>query len=374
MAATERQKKKQFPIMKAVEMTALLVVILLLGFWYLHRGKGAIRPGRQAPASQSVVPGHWVVVKYLPVKRSLEAVGTVTPIDPVKLAARISGRVVQTELYDGEKVRRGQMLVRLDDTRLKAQLAATAALAQMAKARLHQALIDQRRDRKLLATGDVTRAAMDLADTAVATDQAAVANAIAAEHSAATLLRHTRIISPISGIVTQKMVSVGDTVMPGEVLADLYNPAQLELDATVRESLANRLRRGEKLPVELTGFASPIIGSVRQIVPRVSTQTRSFIVKISASFPRGAWPGVFGHVRVPIGTRRVLVVPQTAIQYVGQLSIVDISLDGRRRMQAIQTGRKIGSDREVLSGLQAGQRVWMVGRAGAGHSTGKKSG
>jgi RND family efflux transporter MFP subunit len=266
------------------------------------------------------------------------------------------------------------MLVRLDDTRLKAQLAATAALAQMAKARLHQALIDQRRDRKLLATGDVTRAAMDLADTAVATDQAAVANAIAAEHSAATLLRHTRIISPISGIVTQKMVSVGDTVMPGEVLADLYNPAQLELDATVRESLANRLRRGEKLPVELTGFASPIIGSVRQIVPRVSTQTRSFIVKISAPFPRGAWPGVFGHVRVPIGTRRVLVVPQTAIQYVGQLSIVDISLDGRRRMQAIQTGRKIGSDREVLSGLQAGQRVWMAGRAGAGHSAGKKSG
>ena len=102
---------------------------------------------------------------------------------------------------------------------------------------------------------------------------------------------------------------------------------------------------------------------MRQIVPRVSTRTRSFIVKISARFPRGAWPGVFGHVLLPLGMHRMLVVPQAAIEYIGQLSVVDVALGKRRRMQAVQTGRKVGAFREILAGLKAGQRVWVFSAA-----------
>ena len=363
MVAAEKRKKFKFPGIKAMVVVVLVLAAVISVVWYRHRGAGEILPGRQPPSPQSQIPGHWAAVRFLSIRRSLRAVGTVIPIDPVNLAARISGRVVQCELYDGEKVIKGETLVRLDDTRLRAQLAAAAAMVQMAKAHLHQALIDQRRDRKLLATGDVTRQTMDLADTAVATDKASLANAVAAQRSAAVVLSHTQIISPINGIVTEKMVSVGDTVMPGEVLAQLYDPAQLELDATVRESLAARLHLGEKLLLQLSGFVGSVNGRVRQIVPRVSKQTRSFIVKISAKFPRGAWPGVFGHVLLPLGMHRILVVPQAAIEYVGQLSVVDVALGKRRRMQAVQTGRKVGVFREILAGLTAGQRVWVFSAA-----------
>ncbi|MGC8560917.1 MAG: efflux RND transporter periplasmic adaptor subunit [Phycisphaerae bacterium] len=363
MAASEKRKKFKFTGIKAMVIVVLIFAAVISGVWYLHRGTGEILPGRQLPTPQPQIPGHWVVVRFLSIRRSLRAVGTVTPINPVNLAARISGRVVQSGLYDGEKVSKGETLVRLDDTRLRAQLAAAVAMVQLAKAHLHQALIDQRRDRKLLATGDVTRQAMDIADTTVATDKASLANAVASQHIAAVILSHTRIVSPINGIVTEKMVSVGDTVMPGEVLAQLYDPAQLELDATVRESLAARLRLGEKLPLQLSGFAGSLTGRVRQIVPRVSTQTRSFILKISAHFPQGAWPGVFGHVLLPLRMHRMLVVPQAAVEYVGQLSVVDVALGKRRRMQAVQTGRRIGAFREILAGLTAGQHVWVSSAA-----------
>lgn len=302
--------------------------------------------------------GTWMAARYLAVRRVLPAVGTINPISPVNLAARISGRVVYVHLFSGETVHAGQVLVRLDETRLRAQVAASAARVSMAKAELKQALIDQRRDRILRGTGDVTQAALDLANTAVATDEASLANAIAREKTARTILGYTRIVSPMNGIVRRKLVNVGDIVMPGELLAKIYNPSRLQLNATVRQSLADHLRLREALPIRLAGIAEPIMGAVRQIVPHVSTHTRSFTVKIGAKFPAGVWPGMFGQADVPLGMHRILVIPDSAIKHIGQLDIVhELSAHGAG-IATIQPGRRDGIWREVLSGLVAGQKVW----------------
>jgi RND family efflux transporter MFP subunit len=357
-------EKKQSRTAKGYLRTAIgafagVVVVTLLGFWFMGRSAAKIPPGSQARNSHPRVDGSWVPVRYMTFPRYLTAVGTVTPIAPVNLAARISGRIVQVQLFPGEKVHMGQVLVRLDATRLRTEMAASAALVAMAKAQLKQALIDQRRDRILLHTGDVTVATMDVADTAVNTDRASLANALAREQTAKTILRHATIISPINGVVMRKFVSTGDTIMPGEILAELYDPSQMQLNATVRQSLAGHLRLGEALPIKLAGLHTWIEGTVRQIIPHVSTQTRSFTVKISAKFPAGVWPGMFGGARVPLPGTRTLVIPAAAIEHIGQLDVVHRLAASGVCIATIQPGLRRGAWREVLSGLSVGQKVLL---------------
>ena len=257
----------------------------------------------------------------------------------------------------GGKVQKGQVLVRLDSAQLKAQLAQTAAAVLLAKAQLRQAMIDQKRDNTLLTTGDVTTATMDVANTAVASDQANLAHALAEMQAAHAVLGYTTIRSPINGIVMQKYVNVGDTVMPGQMLAKLYDPHKLQLAAVVRESLASLLHLGQSMTVQLEGFHTTVQAHIRQIAPRVNAQSRSFIVKATAKFPPGVWPGMYGNLNIPTGSHKVLVAPQAAIEHIGQLDLVNLIIHGRLVRQTIQPGRHIGSMREILSGLAPGDRV-----------------
>ncbi len=338
-----------------VLLAILLVVALLL--WSTGALKAKISPGSLPVRTAKPFKGATAIVAVQSISENLRAVGTITPIAPVLLTPRIVGRIVFSRLIAGGKVQKGQVLVRLDSAQLKAQLAQTAAAVLLAKAQLRQAMIDQKRDNTLLTTGDVTTATMDVANTAVASDQANLAHALAEMQAAHAVLGYTTIRSPINGIVMQKYVNVGDTVMPGQMLAKLYDPHKLQLAAVVRESLASLLHLGQSMTVQLEGFHTTVQAHIRQIAPRVNAQSRSFIVKATATFPPGVWPGMYGNLNIPTGSHKVLVAPQAAIEHIGQLDLVNLIIHGRLVRQTIQPGRHIGSMREILSGLAPGDRV-----------------
>ncbi len=336
-------------------LMVLVVVVLIL--WLIGALRNKIPPGSASRRAVATTHPLTAAARRLTLTRNMSAVGTIRAIHPVTIASRIVGRIIWTNLEVGAVLQKGQIIVRLDDRNLKAQLAQTLAAVRLARAELHQALINQRRDKTLLATGDVTRAAMDLADTGVATAQASVARALAAGQSAKTLLAYATIHSPVNGVVRQKMISVGDTVLPGTALARIYNPRRMQLAAVVQESLADRLHPGEILPLRLEGLNRKLEARVRQIVPRVQSQSRTFIIKATAAFPAGVWPGMYGTILVPVGAEHPLVVPDAAITYVGQLALVHVLQGNRVLRQVVQPGRHIGQWREILSGLRIGQRV-----------------
>ncbi|EQD37422.1 efflux transporter, RND family, MFP subunit, AcrA/E family, partial [mine drainage metagenome] len=203
-----------------------------------------------------------------------------------------------------------------------------------------------------------------VANTAVASVRANLARALAERQAAQAVLGYTTIRSTINGIVMQKYVNVGDTVMPGQMLAKLYDPQTLQLDAVVRESLASAPHLGQKMSVQLEGLHAIVQARIRQIVPRVNAQSRSFIVKAAATFPAGVWPGMYGNLIIPTGSHKVLVIPEAAIEHIGQLDLVTVVRHGRLRRYTVQLGRHIGPMREILSGLTAGQRV-VVPSAGS---------
>ena len=336
-------------------LAILLVVVLML--WSTGALKAKIKPGSVPEAVAKPYTGATAIAAFQNIPQTLRAVGTISPIAPVLLTPRIAGRIVYSRLIAGARVRKGQVLLQLDAAQLKAQLAQTAAAVLLARAQLRQAIIDQQRDKTLLATGDVTTATMDVANTAVASDQANLAHAMASLEAARAVLGYATIRCTINGIVMQKFVNVGDTVMPGQMMAKLYDPNKLQLAAVVRESMASNLHLGERMPVQLQALHTEVQARIRQIVPRVNAQSRSFIVKAAAAFPAGVWPGMYGNLIIPAGSYKVLVVPQAAIEQVGQLNLVTLLVHGRAVRQTVQPGRHIGSMREILAGLAAGQRV-----------------
>ena len=163
--------------------------------------------------------------------------------------------------------------------------------------------------------------------------------------------------SPIKGIVIDKKVDVGDMVTPGQMLATLFDPKRMQLVASVRESLAHRLKVGQPIEVQIENFTKQCTGTISEIVPEAESSSRAFQVKVTGPCPEGVYSGMFGRILIPLDEEQVLVIPRQAVQSVGQLDLVNVATHGAVSRRAVRLGRTIGEDVEVLSGLREGEQV-----------------
>ena len=163
--------------------------------------------------------------------------------------------------------------------------------------------------------------------------------------------------SPLDGIVTDKKIDVGDMVTPGQVLLTLFDPKQMQLVASVRESLAYKLQIGQNIGVQVEVLKKICSGTVSEIVPEAQSASRTFQVKVTGPCPAGIYTGMFGRILIPLQEEQVLVIPRRAVRNVGQLELVDVMENGQVNRRAIRTGRPIEDDVEVLSGLSEGEEV-----------------
>ncbi len=170
-------------------------------------------------------------------------------------------------------------------------------------------------------------------------------------------LDYATIRSPSDGIVTDKRIDMGDMVTPGQVLLTLFDPKQMQLVASVRESLAYNLQVGQKIGVKVDVLKKLCSGTISEIVPEAQSASRSFQVKVTGPCPTGIYTGMFGRIMIPLQEEQVLVIPRRAVRNVGQLELVNVVENGRPAMRAIRTGRQIEDDVEVLSGLSEGEEV-----------------
>jgi RND family efflux transporter MFP subunit len=184
-----------------------------------------------------------------------------------------------------------------------------------------------------------------------------VARTDQAVQEAQALLAHATIRSPLQGVVIDKKVEVGDTVTPGQTLVTIFNPAKMQMLASVRESLAFRLRVGQKVPGRIDALDYEGEATISEIVPEAQAASRSFTVKVVGPCPPGVYTGMFGRIYIPLEDEEIIVVPAAATRRVGQLEVVQVSDEGQLLRRNILTGRTIGADLEVLSGLRPGEMV-----------------
>jgi RND family efflux transporter MFP subunit len=315
--------------------------------------------------------GATAVARIVTVPVTEQAVGTIRAQHETTIASRILARVVEINVRAGQQIKAGEVLVRLDDTDLRARLEQAEAAAVAAQAECERAEIEYRRVSALIEQKAVSQNEYELAQTALKSAQANLARARQAVAEARAVLEYATIRSPIDGLVVDKRVNVGDTVTPGQPLLSLYDPTRMQLVADVRESLARRLEVGQQIPVHIEALDKACIGQISEIVPNAQTASRSFQVKVVGPCPPGLYTGMFGRITIPLEQRQALVIPRSAVRRVGQLELVDVVDErGIIRRRAVRIGRDIGQDDvEVLSGLKTGETVVLPRLQSGGATT-----
>ncbi len=272
-----------------------------------------------------------------------EVVGTIRAKLHATIEAKASGRILEMPLLLGQKVKAGQLLARLDAPEIRARL-------EQAEAGLQQAERDWKRMSGLLEQQAATRSDYDAADARYLQAKAAVSEARA-------LLSYVEILAPFDGVITKKWVDVGDLASPGKPLVDLEDPTRLQMEADVPEAIAASIAPDAQMTIRAGGGTGDLSGKVAEIAPIADPTSRTFRVKLDLTNTPGLMSGQFARLLVPLGESTAMHVPVSAVVQRGQLEMVFAVEDQHARLHLVKTGRCAQNETEILSGVDAGDRV-----------------
>lgn len=285
-----------------------------------------------------------VVVEQPTRGMALEAVyatGTVEPTIEIRIAPRVAGRLVELRADEGDVVRKGALLARLEDIDLKAQVAELQARVELTTA-------DHRRNLELRRTGMVSQAAVDRSRTDLEAAQAAV-------RRAREQVDFTRLLAPDDGRIIRRDGEVGEYIPVNQALFYMAAEGPLRITAEVDEEDLPRVRVGQEVLIHTDAFPGQVFeGRVDQITPRGDTTARSYRVRIALPKPPPLAIGMTTETNIVIERRAdALLVPSTAVVD-GHVWIVN---GEHARRVAVTTG-VVGPQRtEIRAGLTADARV-----------------
>lgn len=295
------------------------------------------------------------------VPERFEVSGTVRARTEAQLSARISGAVAAIHAQEGDRVRRGALLMTLDALESSAGAAGAAHAVEEALARKKLSDVTFERFSRLYEEQAVTRQELDTRRAERDVARQALARAREAERAATAVAGYTRIVAPVSGIVTAKSVDAGDTVFPGMPLMTVEEEGRYRLEVAVPESLQGKIAMGASVPVSGDGLPDGAVGRVVEIVPQVNPLSRTFTVKLDIP-PAGARSGSFGRALLPVGAKQGILIQEAAIVERGQLTFVWV-VDNRNiaSMRLVKPGAVQADGIEILAGLSVGERIVVKG-------------
>lgn len=297
-----------------------------------------------APAFVTTAP-----VRNQRVSQKLEALGNARANESVDITSKTTNIVTAIRFRDGERVKRGQVLVQLDDAQARADVAAADAAVTESESQYN-------RSRELLSTQVVSKSQFEQLEATLKANRARLAAANARRED--TVIR-----APFSGRVGLRRVSVGSLINPGDVITTLDDTSVIKLDFAVPENFLSTLREG--LAVRATAPTFPgrnFVGSVSSIDSRVDLATRSVTVRALLANEDGALrPGMFLNVTLANDERSSLVIPEEALTPEAERQFVFVVADGKAERREVRIGERRPGTVEVLAGLRADERVIVEG-------------
>jgi RND family efflux transporter MFP subunit len=287
--------------------------------------------------------------------------GRVEAVREARIAAQVSGAVVEMKVQAGDRVRAGQVLLRIDARAAEQGASASGAQVAAARAQLDVAVSGLARQRQLYAKRYISQAALEQAEAAERAARAQV-NALAAQAGAAQTQSALHVVrAPFDGVVARRDVARGDMAMPGKPLLTVYDPAQLRVSAAVPVTALGADLSGAR--VTLAGQAQPITPTDVQVLPTVDAA--SLTREVRADLPAGvdAAPGLSARLLLPgaplaaDGAARLYVPRAAVLRRAEMTGVYVLDSSGAPRLRQVRLGATAGDEVEVLSGLDADERV-----------------
>lgn len=348
---------------------SLVVAALLAGavgaYGYFYREEPekvtVVRPSRQT------------------VEQGFTATGSVEAARTVRVTAELGARIASIHFREQDYVRKHQVLVKLDETELLAQLDQIRANLTLAQGNLGNAEVTLQRLRRLYEKGFAARQEVENAERQVDLYRSQIADRTAAIAQVEAKRVRTTILSPIDGIVTKKFVEVGgvianiDTRSPGQAaqstpIAEVADAASTEFHADVDQADVSKLRVGQPATLQIDAVPGEVFQVVTREIAVASSPDPSGRVRYSVKLGIGSGErrlkvGMTGNVRFSIAKKSgALALPLSVILQQGDEEIVYVLEDGKAIMKKVKTGLQGEDLVEVVSGLNPQDLVIDQGR------------
>jgi RND family efflux transporter MFP subunit len=299
--------------------------------------------------------------------RIATASGAVQPWQEASIGAEVNGlKLAEVRVNVGDVVKQGQLLARMSDDTVRADVAAQRASLAEAEASAAQAAGEARRAHELDKSGAISQQDLIQYDTQAKTAAAKLAAARAQFDSQQLRLRYTRVVAPDDGVISARTATVGAVVSSGTELFKLIRKNRLEWRAEMHGDVLSRIQPGQDARLRRMD-GGVVNGRVRQVAPTVDANTRNGLVYVDLppeAATSGVKAGMYLSGDVLLGDAPATTLPETAVfSRDGYDYVMVIGQQGRVRQTKVTVGRRQDGQVEIVQGVGANDRVVAAGAA-----------
>ena len=367
--------KRWIPWMAA----AIAVVLLGGGVWRAMAARQAQQKTlAEATAQKAQAPLLLAADEVLAVRRQsltlgVPVSGSLRAVESAMVKARVGGELQGLTLREGDSVKAGQEIARIDPTEARARLRQAQQQADAAKAQVD---INQRQyanNRALVDQGFISSTALVTSQASLEAAQASHQAAVSAADVARKALDDTVLRSPITGLVAQRLAQPGERVAVDTRIVEVVDLSRLELEALLTPADSLAVRVGQKAQLSIEGSAAPVAATVARISPSAQAGSRTVPVYLRVEQPAGETPlrqGLFVQGTLDTGRADVLAVPLDAVRTDKPAPYLQTVKDGRIAHTEVKTGARAVVDGQAwvaVEGVQGNVQegtVVVAGRIG----------
>ena len=302
-------------LVRALMLLAVLAAVLL--GWRGYQARQAKAPTPAAAAREPVIelaPSDLAQARPVALGTGVPITGTLKAVHSALVKARVPGELQGLTVREGDAVKAGQVIARVEPTEYSERLRQAQQQADAARAQVDIAQRQYDNNAALVNQGFISRTALDNSlaslDSARANHRAAQAGVEVVRKSLAdTVLR-----APIGGQIAQRLAQPGERVAPDARIVEIVDPAQLELEAALSPADSVAVRVGQSARLDIEGVAEPVSARVARINPSAQPGSRSVLVYLSVAPQPGLRQGLFAQGQLATGEQQALAVPLNAVR------------------------------------------------------------
>ncbi len=312
------QDRKELPLLRGASLLGMLLLTVSAC------GAGDAAGATEAPAVISIGTENVVLVERDSLRSGPAVSGTLVPEKMATVRAEISGTVLEIHAEAGQRVARGTLLARIDDSAVRDQVLSARTAVATAQSSYEVAQREVQRSTTLLAAGAIAERDVETAQRTSDAANSQVASARAQLASAEKTLDATRVTAPFTGIVSERSVGAGDVVAPGTALYTVVDPTSMRYEAAVPAEQVGDVRVGAPVSFRVSGYPDrAFAGRITRVNPVADPSTRQVRLLVSVSNTGGQLVGgLFAEGRVASSAVEAMVVPDRAIDQRGITPVV----------------------------------------------------
>lgn len=338
-------------MIKKIIFTVIALAFLVFVFVKLASNKKEINAAASYKETKENIAVQVITAQRSTYNADLQYTGTFKPFKETNFGAESQGRLTEVYIQEGDYVKAGQLIAKINDELLTVKLAAE-------QAQLEKAKVDLERQKNLSKDNATTDAMLKQMELGYALAQTAVS-------STQKQIAMTRILAPISGVITMKTFEKGSIVSPGVPLGTITDVSQLKLEVLIPENQINTIKKGNKIMVETDVYPDQKFTGAVNLIAVKGDQNHNFKVEVLVANKNANKPlkaGMFATIQANSSQQVTnFLIPRTAVVNQNGETKVFITQNGIAVAKTVQTAGFVGDNMAISSGIDEGEQVIITG-------------